>query len=259
MSNITVIIPLHEYNETVKPLLEKAVSSVPTEYEVRISCPHGVADKINDLKCSSNVVIYETKEADETSDFCSLVNQATSGTEWFSILEYDDYYTDNWFKNVEEQIKWKPETSVFIPLVDIMEFNDGKFVGYGNEAPWASSFSNEIGYIDEESIKEYFNFYMCGSVFNTKDWENVGPLKPSIKLTFWYEFLLRYAHSGKKIYVIPKVGYKHYVNRKGSLMDTYDKEMSEDEAKFWFDVAKEDFIWKKERQKSKYIYKGGNK
>lgn len=257
MSKFTVIIPLHEFNESVETLLKRAIDSVPSGYEVRLSCKNGLSEQLKNLDVPSNVVIYESSDAESPSDFCSLVNQAVDGSEWFSVLEYDDMYEGNWFDNVEKWMEYHPETSMFVPLVDIMDFNDGKFIGYGNEAPWASSFSDEIGYIDFESIKEFFNFYLCGSVINTKDWETYGALKPSIKLTFWYEFLLRYTSNKKKICVIPKVGYKHFVNREGSLMDEYDKNMSDDEAKFWFEKAKEDYVWKNERDKSKYIYNKG--
>ena len=46
-----------------------------------------------------------------------------------------------------------------------------------------------------------------------------------MKLTFWYEYLLRAVNNGKKIYVIPKVGYRHHILRDDSLSDFYSKNM----------------------------------
>ena len=46
---------------------------------------------------------------------------------------------------------------------------------------------------------------MTGSIFNTADWKEVGGLKPQIKLTFWYEWMLRLTNKGKDIFVIPKI------------------------------------------------------
>ena len=124
-------------------------------------------------------------------------------------------------------------------LEDLFDFNSGEYIGVKNEAPWASSFSNEIGYIDYECLDSFFDFYPTGCVFNTEDWLEVGGLKPSIELTFWYEFMLRMTNSGKKIYVIPKVGYNHYVNRENSLFDIYSKTITNEEAEQWFNTAKE--------------------
>jgi hypothetical protein len=39
--------------------------------------------------------------------------------------------------------------------------------------------------------------------------KTIGGYKPSIKLTFNYEFLLRFTNTGRNIMVIPKMGYKH--------------------------------------------------
>ena len=142
-----------------------------------------------------------------------------------------------------------------MPLEDITDFNNGKYIGFGNEAPWASAFSNEIGYIDLECLQSYFDFYVTGSVFNVKDWNEIGGLKPHIKVTFWYEWMLRAANKPKKIYVVPKVGYNHTLGRNGSLTEAYKKEITEDEIKWWFDLAKRDYFFKDEKEPSYYVYK----
>ena len=90
---------------------------------------------------------------------------------------------------------------MFLPLEELIDYNKNNFIGYGNEAPWASSFSNDIGYIDNDCLQQYFDFYLTGGVFNTEDWINQGGLKPSIKISFWYEFLLRITNNNKKVFV----------------------------------------------------------
>lgn len=255
MKDLVIIIPLHEYNNDVEALLSKAVASVPKKTEIRISCKNGLGEDIKAAyKKNKNVVIYESENADVLSDFCTLVNQAVGDSEWFSILEYDDEYTPIWFDNFKKYVDFYSDISVFLPLEDLVDANDKKFIGVGNEAPWASSFSNEIGYIDNDCLQNFFDFYMTGSIFKTQDWEEVGGLKPSIKLTFWYEWLLRMTYKGKKVYVIPKVGYTHKLGRQGSLIEGYKKTVDEKESNFWVSVARKDYFYKNEREASKYVY-----
>jgi len=69
-----------------------------------------------------------------------------------------------------------------VAFEDITDFNDGKYIGFGNEAAWASSFSNELGFIDLDCLQNYFDFYLTGSIFNLKDWIEVGGLNHLSKL-----------------------------------------------------------------------------
>jgi hypothetical protein len=134
-------------------------------------------------------------------------------------------------------------------LEDITDFNDGKYIGFGNAEVYASSFSNEIGYLDNDCLQNYFDFYLTGSIFNTADWKEVGGLKPSIKITFWYEWLLRATNKGKKVFVIPKVGYNHSLGRKGSLVEVYKETVDPVESQWWFDLAKRESLFKEDRKK----------
>ena len=247
-----VIMPLHEYNEDYKVLVERAVSSVPSNVLFYVICGGNVnedfVDLINNLRSDAVLINFEG------TNFSSLVNHGMTklkedGVEWVYILEFDDEFNSLWFDEVSREIKDKPDVSVFLPLTEIVDYNNNKFISYGNEAPWASSFSSEIGYIDNESLQQFFDFYLTGSVFNTKDWAYVGGLKESFKLTFWYEFLLRLTHNDKKAYVVPKLGYKHYVNRPNSLYSQYKSEINEEEGKWWYDLALEEYAYKKDRKK----------
>ena len=64
-------------------------------------------------------------------------------------------------------------------------------------------------YLDIEAVQDYLNFNMSGAVIRKKDFVSLGGLKTSMKLVFWYEFLLRALYKQKKFYVVPKVGYIH--------------------------------------------------
>ena len=92
-------------------------------------------------------------------------------------------------------------------------------------------------------------FNASGGVFKTEDFNNAGGLKASMKLVNWYEFFMRMLYKGKKIFVIPKVGYYHVVNRPGSITDVYNKEMSEKEVEWWIDLAKKEYFFPQDRNK----------
>ena len=257
MKEIVVIIPMHEFGKENIELAKKAIESVPEGVTVCLSVPKGTSEaKIKNIPSSVPRII---SEGDGTT-FADLVNSAVNAIadkeyKWFSILEFDDTYTPIWLPNVKKYVEFMPDTSVFMTLEDITDFNNGKYIGFGNEAAWASSFSNEIGYIDHDCLRNYFDFYLTGSVFNIKDWQEVGGLKPSIKVTFWYEWLLRLTNKGKKVFVIPKVGYNHTLDRKGSLVNIYKETVSGEESQWWFDLAKREMYFKEDRNKTYEEYK----
>lgn len=255
MKELVVIIPMHEFGKENIELLNKAVESVPEEIKVILSCKKGIDGR--KLKgVDERVVVFAESDGDS---FAELVNTAVDKIEekWFSILEFDDTYTKNWLDNAKKYIDFMPDMSVFMTLEDITDFNNGKYVGFGNAEAWASSFSNEIGYIDNDCLQNYFDFYLTGSIFNVKDWQEIGGLKPQIKLTFWYEFLLRLTNKDKKVFVIPKVCYNHTIGRSGSLVDIYRKEISNNESQFLFDLAKREYFYHPsvERDPNKFVYK----
>lgn len=248
MKELVVIIPMNEFGKENIELLNKAVESVPSELNVLLSVPNGTdGKKLKGISDRLGVV-----SESEGSSFAELVNAAVSTIEekWFSILEFDDTYTPIWYDSAKKYIEFMPSTSVFMYLEDITDFNDGKYIGFGNEAAWASAFSNEIGFIDNDCLQNYFDFYLTGSIFNTADWREIGGLKPSIKITFWYEWLLRATNKGKQVYVIPKVGYNHKLGRKGSLIETYKATIDQEETQWWFELAKRESLFKNDRNKT---------
>lgn len=252
MEEIVVIIPVHEYNDKIKEMLTNAISNLNTP--ICISCLEETGNKIEADFTTPLMICTVAKN----SKFQTLVNAAVKHLhknkyKWFSILEFDDTYNGFWFDEVHNYYKTNPDVSVFLPLTQLImedEKNGLSFVGYGNEAPWASAFSNEIGFIDFEVLSNYFDFYLTGGVFNIDDFVSVGGLKESMELTFWYEFLLRLTNKEKKVYVIPKLGYNHLVNRLGSLSRNYRENMEKEEAQWWHDLAKQECYFTRDRNKT---------
>jgi hypothetical protein len=120
---------------------------------------------------------------------------------------------------------------------------------------WSKSFADELGVVTQEIVENYYDFAMSGAAIRVDEFTRVGGLKPSIKMTFWYEFLLRASYNGANAFVIPKTGYTHTINRTGSLIEEWVK-IDEKEKLFWFDLAKKEYFFKNERvEKSKYEIK----
>ena len=124
-------------------------------------------------------------------------------------------------------------------------------VGFANEIALSASYSKEdaIGYLTVDGLMSYSDFNLTGAVIKTSDFVDCGKLKKSIKLAFWFEFLLRMLYNGKKEYVIPKMGYKHGLRRPDSLMLAY-QDMPKDEAQKWFNLAKQEYFFKNDREKT---------
>jgi glycosyltransferase involved in cell wall biosynthesis len=165
--------------------------------------------------------------------------------DWVSFFEFDDEYSSIWFKNVEKYSKYFPNVDVFLPVVvDVDE--KGTFAGFTNEASFAANFSQEIGFLTNETLHTYQNFQTAGAVYKKDVLNSFGGFKQSIKLTFVYELLLRLTYNSINIMTIPRLGYKHINLREGSIFWNYknsDNKMLEDEVKFWIQTAKKEYFF----------------
>ena len=255
MKQITAVIPLNKYDETVKDMLEIALKSyVETSKnnpaDLMIVGPKEVLDKVKEDFPAVEATYVDTTD----SWFSAQINAAAKKvkTDYFSILEYDDEYTPIWFDNVAKYIAAGDDIAVYLPLTEVFDAQHKEEgpIGYANEAMWASSFPEKIGFFDSECLQDYLTFNTTGGVFRTKDFIEIGGLKESMKLSFWYEFLLRAVNKDKNVFVIPKVGYFHLVNRTGSLADEYATNMSERESEFWVELARKEYLYKTDRKKT---------
>ena len=255
MENITVIIPVHEYNNEIKKYIDRAIGSVLSqdgEYEIKIVCPPNIINDIsNDFKNEKIKYIENTNE----TDYCTQVNLGVKScqTKYFSILGFDDYYSKNWFSNVKKYMLNKPTYSAYLPIVNYITTNDEN-VGSVNEIIWSMAFaddanSDQLGNLTHKTLEGYYDISTNGGVFRVDDFVECGMLKPSIKLSFWYEYLLRSTNQNMKVYVIPKNGYYQTVDRAGSILDQTNKEMDQRERSWWIKIATKEFYFTKERKK----------
>jgi len=250
--NITAIIPLHEYNDKISSLLDKAIESVLKQEKIdklpQIIVVYAASIEENVIglqqgllrKYQNALDILFIKNEGKT-DYQSQVNLAVDSitTDYFSVLEFDDEYGTTFFRNAQKYVESYPEIDVFMTMmIEVNELNQG--IKLTNETVWAQQFvgeNGEMGYLNANALKQYTDFKLSGAVIKKSEFINIGRYKSNIKLTFMYEFLLRALNNACKVYSIPKIGYKHLATRENSLFDGYLKNMPVDERKFWFDTA----------------------
>jgi hypothetical protein len=257
--DLTVIIPVHSViDPEFRSLLDSALTSIQNnsvhpEKVLIVRCP--CDDVFQELKTMDLEKYDLNVEVVENTTGKALQNQVNYGvsqvkTKYFSFLEFDDEYSINWFKNVELYVANNPGIKMFLPIISDVD-HTGTFMGYTNEAAWAKEFTEKMGYLDEEALLRFPNFNLGGMVVDVETWKAVGGYKPSIKLTFNYELLLRFLNKGKQVMVIPKIGYKHVNMRPGGLFWDYknseDKKLAPDEAAFWMEVATKEYFFTEDR------------
>ena len=75
MSDILVIIPLHKFDDEVKPLLNDAVNSVPADIDIVVSASNAIVKDVTEaLKDKKNVKV----SGNDATDFPTLVNSAVN-------------------------------------------------------------------------------------------------------------------------------------------------------------------------------------
>jgi len=268
--NLSIIIPIHEYNDELSLLLGKAFETVVEQEEITTTVIVDEVETVVVLPRPQVVLVYAAdlepsivgfKEAmirkysdkgvndstivlvrnSDKTDYQSQVNLAVKNitTDYFSVLEFDDEYGNSYFRNVQKYVDAFPKIDVFLTMmIEVNDQNQG--IKQTNETVWAQQFvgeNGEMGYLNANSLKQYTDFKLSGAVIKKSEFENLGGYKSNIKLTFMYEFLLRALNNAAKIFSIPKIGYKHLATREGSLFDVYLKEMPVEERKFWFETA----------------------
>ena len=250
--DVSVILPIESAKHlTFDDYFDRAVKSVliQTKPVNELVIVHSNEDlllsKLENYDYSGLTVNLVKNEGD--FDFCSQINLGVKNakSKWVSFLEFDDEYSSIWFKNVAEYIKSYSEVDAFLPLV-IDTDEKGVFVGFTNEATFAVSMNTEMGYLTNDTLLNYQNFQSSGMVIKKSTFENNGGLKPSMKLTFVYEYLLRLTYNSVKIMTIPRIGYKHMNLRQGSIFWNYKNGVSyltDDEVSFWIDSAKKEHFF----------------
>jgi hypothetical protein len=261
MNDITIIVPVHKINDDFKKYFSKALRSIANNTKTysgklytMIVCPTDIAEALSKISKDiakeigyNDISIYINTGK---TDFCSQINAAVSNvnTDMFSILEYDDEYASNWFSMLSKYYYTNEDVSLFLPI-NVQYNEDRTKWQFCNEIVWASSFSNELGFIDFDCLQNCSTFNLTGGVFNTQDFIRIGMLKPSIKIAFNYEFLLRLTNTKLKAFVVPKEGYSHVVGRKESLTEIYSQTIVDEEIGKWFELAMREYSYNEDRNK----------
>ena len=255
-TNITVILPIHELvGESDITLFKNSIESVGKQTtkpdELLIVVPKGseVEKFLSDFDFGTVKSLVRIVSNEGKTDFASQINYGVSEckTEWFSILEFDDEYSDKWFANVVTYREAHDEVDIFMPIIVDVNAVDNGFMGLTNEAVWANSFSDELCLLDNNALLSFQNFNIDGITMKKEIFEDFGGFKSNIKLTFIYEFLLRMTFKDAKVMVIPRFGYKHLNQREGSLFNNYKNEMDPVEANWWLSQAKKEYYFDNER------------
>lgn len=249
MYNTTILIPIHKLEDNDFTLLAKSIESLKiqkdTNFKISLVLAESIyieenINKINAIISDSfeyNIIV-NTGE----SDYQSQINFAVDSidTIYFSILQYDDELLDNYTENINKYIK-AYSYDMYIPI-NYEQDHDYNFIGFSNESTWSINHMEEFGLFDKDNTKRhsFVNYNLCGSTIKKEVFKNVGGFKKSMVKYHDYEFLLRMLEVGKKIYTIPKIAYKHVNGREDSLHDSQ-KDMLDDERKFWYELAKKEY------------------
>jgi hypothetical protein len=266
MKGIDIIIPVHKYNSDVQSLLDRCLTSIKDmatqtggklDIDVHVVGPKTLPsnDILDLVKCEIDKYTLTVHENDGELDFASQVNFAVSNVcnhDYFMVVEFDDMVTAKWLNMAMPYIEARPKCSVFLPLVEVYDINNPSVpLHYINEIGWSSSFAeNELGSISNAALQDYCNFNFTGAIVKKNDFVKAGGLKPSIKLSFNYELLLRLTNLYNDIYVVPKVGYFHFVNREDSLTTEYHNTMTQEEGSWWIKLALQEYQYKRDREKT---------
>ena len=258
-TDLTVIIPVHTVEGDTIKWLTTAIESItkqntkPDALLIITSDNKEVTDEVNKIKLGlldkkTKVITNNTGN----TDFCSQVNFGVTQvkTTYFSVLELDDEFSNIWINNFVTYKSHYEDVSLFLPIVVETDIS-GKYINTTNEAVWALQFSDEMGCLDNGALLRYPNFSFTGGIMKKEDYEEIGGLKSSIRLSFIYEFLLRVTYNDKKIMTIPKLGLKHTNMRPGSLFDSYrngDDAINQDEGRFWMETAKKEYFFIEDRE-----------
>lgn len=243
MKNLTFILPIHVYNEE---LIRNVLTNLSqfTDTTTMIVAPKDVADAIRENYSTFTPTFVVN---DGATDYCSQVNLGVKEctTEYFSVIEFDDEYYDKWLSNFEIYSK-DIDAAAYLPIVEMVDTNRNT-VALGNELAWSTSFVEDLGYLDLECLKSFYDFNIVGGIIKRDVFLEIGGLKPSMDIAATYEFLMRMVNNGHKVYVVPKIGYKHMVGREDSFIMQSKTRITQEYGEWIIKTAQVEMEYKEER------------
>jgi len=230
-------------------------------------------------KKTTEEVISETKinyilafEDNKNGTFAHLFNDVFNNAvendyESFSIIERNDIVGLNWYSNANTYMTELPENDVVFPI--IRSTVNGTFSNNANEAPWAEGLAEEAGKVDLNLLNRFNCMLPLGAVFKIghikEESDKINgryfPMKESMKLSHYYEFLMRMVYLDAKMISVPRIGYEtrvltldnfnHYSCKIPQNLVQIPVEkggLTPEEAQFWMDLAKKELYFDEDRK-----------
>jgi len=259
--DLTVIVPVNKLEtELDKQLFPQAIDSISNQNgdikikEILIVTNSETKKQIEDIIKVNKNTIFVINE-DGCNNVQNQINKGVSETksEFFMILDADDELTNFYFQNVFDHMEEMKNVDMFLSLIADVTL-DKKIHRYINEISWAKDVTNDRhGYLTMETLMNYNLVSINGAVIRKSKFEEAGGLKESIKLSFVYEFLMRFTNIDGIAYTIPKISYLRKMGRDNCYL-AIQAEMEADEINFWWSLAKKEYVWPHDRNKT-YIKK----
>ena len=171
-NTISVILPIKS-GKTIAftDFFDKCIQSVQyqNEYVNELIIVHGNEDYLtnylNEYDFSGITVTLEPWT--EEPNFAKQVNHGVSisKSNWCSILEFDDEYSNIWFKNAIKYMDIYKDVDAFLPIVVDVD-DKAVFAGFTNEATFAANITNEIGILSNEILQNFQNFQISGMIIS---------------------------------------------------------------------------------------------
>jgi len=189
--------------------------------------------------------------------------------EFFSVIEPNDVVGLNWYTQANIYAKENENVSMFFPI--IRNTVNGVFNGLLNEAPWAEGLAEEAGKIDLNLLNRFNCVVPTGSMLKISALKEYSeqrqdgkfyPFKESMKISHYYEFLMRMVYNDVKAMCIPRIGYEFKVKNNNEFKHVYCKipqniaqipaeqgGITPNEGKFWMETAKKEYFFDEDRNK----------
>lgn len=192
-----------------------------------------------------------------------------NGYEFYSVIEANDVVGLNWYTHANIYAKENENVSIFLPL--IRNTVNGVFSSLINEAPWAEGMAEEAGKVDSNLLSRFNCIIPIGAIFKVKALEEYSelkddnkryPFKESIKISHYYEFLMRMIYNDVKAMCVPRIGYEFKITNSEFFKHTgckipqnlsqipIDKGgITPAEGSFWMNLAKKEYFFDEDRNK----------
>jgi len=160
MSNklsLSVILPIKSSKtKDFNTFFDKAIASLEkqeTDFD-ELVIVHTKEDSLVKFLNEYDFKNLNVKKFEWASDpnYCSQINYGVekASSEWVSLFEFDDEYSNIWFKNFRKYAEVYPDYAAFLPVVVDVDAQE-VFAGFTNEATFAANFtqnlSSAVGYL----------------------------------------------------------------------------------------------------------------